>query len=97
MYLAYVVFCVVVFVTLEDILMYIIIVCCCNPNGDVLPSFWDVIIVYGPWGTTSIVSWGTSPQDEYNKVYCWVSLGEVDPVRVRRHPSHVLGQVTWGI
>ena len=39
---------VVVFVTSEDILMYIIIVYCCTPIGDVFPSFWDVIIMYGP-------------------------------------------------
>ena len=38
---------VVVFVTLEDILMYMIIVYCCTPIGDVFPSFRDVIIVYG--------------------------------------------------
>ena len=38
---------VVVFVNLEDILMYIIIVYCCTPIGDVLSSFQDVIIVYG--------------------------------------------------
>ena len=31
-----------------DILMYIIIVCCCTPIGDVFPSFQDVIIVHGP-------------------------------------------------
>ena len=37
-----------VFVTSEDILMYIIIVCCCTPIGDMFPSFWDVIIVYDP-------------------------------------------------
>ena len=39
--------CVVVIVTLEDIVMYIIIVFCCTPIKDVFPSFWDVIVVYG--------------------------------------------------
>ena len=34
-----------VFVTLEDIMMYIIIVCCCTPIGDVFTSLQDVLIV----------------------------------------------------
>ena len=37
-----------VFVTSEDIMMYIIILCCCTPIGDAFTSFWDVIIVYRP-------------------------------------------------
>ena len=37
---------VVVIVTSEDIIMYIIIVYYCTPIGYVFPSFWDVIIVY---------------------------------------------------
>ena len=37
-----------VFVTLEDIPMYFIIVCCCTPTRDVFSSIRDVIIVYGP-------------------------------------------------
>ena len=36
-----------VFVTSEDIMMYIIIVCYCTPIEDVFASFQDVIIVYG--------------------------------------------------
>ena len=35
---------VAVIVTLKDIIMYIIIVYCCTPIGDVFPSFWDVTI-----------------------------------------------------
>ena len=38
---------VVVIVNSEDILMYITIVYCCTPIGDVCSSFGDVIIVYG--------------------------------------------------
>ena len=38
---------VVVIVTSEDILMYITIVYCCTPIGDVCSSFGDLIIVYG--------------------------------------------------
>ena len=38
---------VVVFVTSEDIMMYIIIVYFCTPIGDVFSSSQDVIIVYG--------------------------------------------------
>ena len=45
-----------VFVTSEGILMYIIILCCCTPIEDLFSSLRDVIIVYGPWGTTSILS-----------------------------------------
>ena len=37
-----------VFVTLEDILMYIIIVCCCTPIEDVVAPFRGVINVYRP-------------------------------------------------
>ena len=33
------------FVTLEDNMMYIIIVCCCTPIKYVFTSFWDIIIV----------------------------------------------------
>ena len=39
---------VVVFVTLEDILMYIIIVCCYTRIEDEFPSSQDVISFYGP-------------------------------------------------
>ena len=49
-----------VFVTSEDILMYIIIVCCCAPIEDVFGFFGYVIIVYVRWSTTSIVSQGNS-------------------------------------
>ena len=38
---------VVVFVTLEDILMYIIIVCCFPPLGMCVTPLQDSIIVYG--------------------------------------------------
>ena len=38
---------VVVFVTSEDIVMYIIIVYCCTPIGDVFPSFRNVITIHG--------------------------------------------------
>ena len=37
-----------VFVTLKDIMMYIIIVCWCTPIGDVFSSFRNFIIVYRP-------------------------------------------------
>ena len=37
-----------VFVTSEDIMMYIIIVCCCTPIGDVFNSLQDVFIVARP-------------------------------------------------
>ena len=37
-----------VFVAQKDILMYIIIVCCCTPIGDVFSSLWDVFIVSRP-------------------------------------------------
>ena len=50
-------------------MMYIIIVYYCTPIGDVFSSFRDVIIVYGHWGKPFIVSWGSSPQIEYNKMY----------------------------
>ena len=50
-----------VFGTSKDIMIYIIIVCCCTPICYVFSSFQDVIIVYGPWGTTFIVSKGNSP------------------------------------
>ena len=60
---------VVLFVTSEDIMMYIIIVYCCTPIGDVFTSFQDAIIVYGHWGKPSIVSRGNSPQLKYNKMY----------------------------
>ena len=53
-----------VFVTSEDILMYTIIVCCCTPIRDVFTSFQEVIIVYRPWGKTSIVSRGKKPHDK---------------------------------
>ena len=36
-----------VFITSKDILMCIIIVCCCTPIGGMFTSFQDVIIVYG--------------------------------------------------
>ena len=51
-----------VFVTFEYILMYIIIVSCRTPIGDVFTLLRDVLIVYRPWGTTYFVSWGNSPQ-----------------------------------
>ena len=38
---------VVVIVTQKDIMMYITILYCCTPIGDVFPSFWDITIVYG--------------------------------------------------
>ena len=38
---------VVVILTSEDSLMYIIIVYCCTPTRDVCSSFGDAIIVYG--------------------------------------------------
>ena len=72
--------------------MYDIIVYCFTPIEDVFPSIQDVIIVYGHWGKTFVVSGGSSPQDEYNKMYFWVSLGEVDPSRLRGRPNQVLGQ-----
>ena len=50
-----------VFVTSKDILMYIIIVCCCTPIGYLCFSFHDFIIVYRDGGTTSIVSRANSP------------------------------------
>ena len=34
-----------VFLTSEDVLMYIIIVCCFTPIRDVFMSLWDVLIV----------------------------------------------------
>ena len=52
---------IVVIVTLEDILMYITIVYCCNPIEDVCSSFGDVIIVYGQWDKPHIVSRGNIP------------------------------------
>ena len=57
------------FVTLEDIMMYTIIVYRCTIIGDVFSSFLDAIIVYGHWGKPSVVSRGSSPQVEYNKMY----------------------------
>ena len=50
-----------VFVTLEDIPMYKIIVWCCSPIGDVFTPLRDVLIVPRPWGTTFVVSQGNSP------------------------------------
>ena len=73
---------VVVFVTLKYIMMYIVIACCCNPIGDVFPSFRYAIIMYGPWGSTSILSQGSSPQFDIMKCIFGVSLGEVGPVKL---------------
>ena len=64
-----------VFVTSKDIMMYIIIVCCCTHIKDVFPSFRVSIIMYGPWGKTSIVSQGSSPEFNIMKCIFGVSLG----------------------
>ena len=37
-----------VVVTLEDILMYIIIICCCTPFGDVFTSLREALIMFIP-------------------------------------------------
>ena len=55
-------------------------------------SVQDVIIVYGHWCKTFVVSWGNIPQDEYNKMYFWASIGVVGPTRLRGRSSHFLGQ-----
>ena len=86
---------VVVFVTSEDIMMYIIIVYCCTPIGYVFTFFQDAIIFYGPWGTTSIVIRGSSPQFNIMKCIFGVSLGEFEPARVRGHPIQVKRSITW--
>ena len=49
--------------------MYIIIAYCCTPIGFVFSSFMDVIIVYRHLGKPFVVSHGSSPQIEYNKIY----------------------------
>ena len=82
-----------------DILRYIIIIYCCTPIGNVVPSFRDVIIVYAHWGKPYVVQHKVeyNPQVEYNKMYFCVSLGEFDPISVRGWPSKFIRSVPWFI
>ena len=59
--------------------MYIIIVYWCTPIGYVFSSSRDVIIVYGHCGNPFVVSKWISPQVEYNQMYFYHKLMQVDP------------------